>query len=362
MKDPITTPGKTYAVTSPNGCTVTTENGLTLAEIEAGKQGYFVAVSGKVLLSDEAAVLTQLFKSAPQQRLAILGVLGGNGGLPAGYKRVEYLESTSTQYIDSGKKPDENTGVEAVHWSSDAGYDHFYAGIGQKSKWFFPSILRSSAVGNTSYGYGWSNWNGKGRSTVMVKSTGRLNFYNNKRASLQNDTEATFDDVISAALPDFSSNILVFAANNNGVPSFFYHGKLYSLKISQGQNIARDFVPCLDSTGAPCMFDLVSRKPFYNEGTGDFLYPTESTTYALRRVLPDWGKLTENGLRRLYHAPASYQGELYDYALANGFKPIIETEQPEDGYWAPQWTETEDEIVLEWVETEPPMEELTETE
>lgn len=88
MIKPITTPGKTYAVTSPNGCTVTTEDGLTLAEIEAGKQGYFVAVSGKVLLSDEAAVLTQLFKLAPQQRLAILGVLGG--GDPAW--KLKYAE------------------------------------------------------------------------------------------------------------------------------------------------------------------------------------------------------------------------------------------------------------------------------
>lgn len=109
------------------------------------------------------------------------------------------------------------------------------------------------------------------------------------------------------------------------------------------------------------MFDLVSRKAFYNSGNGDFLYPTESpesTTYGLRRVLPDWGKLTENGLRRLYHAPANYQGELYDYALENGYKPIVEPEPPEEGYWAPHWTETEDEIVLEWVETEPPTDEL----
>jgi hypothetical protein len=103
------------------------------------------------------------------------------------------------------------------------------------------------------------------------------------------------------------------------------------------------------------MFDMVSRMPSYTRGTGDFTYPTESTTYALRRVLPDWGTLTEHGLRRLYHAPASYQGELYDYALEHGYKPIVEPEKPETGYWSPRWMETEEEIVLEWVETEPPM-------
>lgn len=118
--------------------------------------------------------------------------------------------------------------------------------------------------------------------------------------------------------------------------------------------IVYDLVPCLDAVGAPCMFDMVSCKPFYNSGTGDFLYPAESTTYSLRRVLPDWGKLTEHGLRRLYRVPKNYHGELYDYALENGCKPIVETEQPEEGYWVPHWRETANEIVLDWVKTELP--------
>ena len=144
--------------------------------------------------------------------------------------------------------------------------------------------------------------------------------------------------------------------------------KIYYFEATDGV-VHRKMLPCLDETGAPCMYDTVSKTPFYNSGTDDFLYPSESTTYALRRVLPDWGKLTERGLRRLYHAPANYKGEMYDYAIENGYKPIVEEPAPEDGYWSPRWTETEDEIVLEWVETEPPSDEfglpaedLTETE
>jgi hypothetical protein len=117
-----------------------------------------------------------------------------------------------------------------------------------------------------------------------------------------------------------------------------------------------DLLPCLDDTGAPCMYDRVSKTAFYNSGKGDFTYPTQSTTYSLRRrVLPDWGKLTEYGLRRLYHAPADYEGELIEYALEHDYKQIIETEMPEDGHWTPQWKETEEEIVLEWIETEEPI-------
>ena len=118
-------------------------------------------------------------------------------------------------------------------------------------------------------------------------------------------------------------------------------------------------IPCLDETGAPCLYDLISHKTFYNQGTGDFLYPSsEASTYSLRQQFPDWGKLTERGLRRLYHVPEGYTGDPYDYAIENGFKHIVETEKPSEGYWSPRWTETDDEIVLVWDEAEPPVEDI----
>ena len=368
MIEPITTPGKTYAVTSPNGCTVTTEDGITLAEIEAGKQGYFVAVSGKVQLSDDSAILTQLFKLAPQQRLALLGVLGGNSsGLPAGYKRVEYLETTGEQYIDTLVTLDDSVDVILNALILDGSY------LGNPEQAFRHG--REGSLGgnyqNTAAAitFPWSDLdvqylnlrfgpNSKnGGNSISYASKGyRHTFQNNKRGyfidgALQHEwPEATWSTpntfFYMAPGPDFYSNFAVRSA------------KWFSLVIKKANVEVLQFIPCLDETGAPCMFDLVSRKPFYNQGSGDFTYPTETATYALRRVLPDWGKLTERGLRRLYHAPASWKGELYDYALENGYKPIVETEQPEDGYWSPRWTETEDEIILEWVETEPPTDEF----
>lgn len=75
MKEGKTNSGKQYVVTTANGCTVTTEDGLKLAEIEAGKQGSFIAIDGKVLLSDDSARLTPVFNAAP-----IAAGTGGGGG------------------------------------------------------------------------------------------------------------------------------------------------------------------------------------------------------------------------------------------------------------------------------------------
>lgn len=63
--------GKSYAVTSPNDCTVTDGDGVQVCEVKAGTQGFFVAQTTEATLSDNNARLTLVFKGAP--------VLGGNG-------------------------------------------------------------------------------------------------------------------------------------------------------------------------------------------------------------------------------------------------------------------------------------------
>lgn len=133
------------------------------------------------------------------------------------------------------------------------------------------------------------------------------------------------------------------------------NGLLYSFKyIKEDGEVLLDIIPCLDKTGTPCMVNRVTRTPYYNLGTGDFLYPgkeEESATFSLRRPIT-YAQLTEHGVRRLYHVPKDYNGTKEEYAVEFGWKPLVETPAPEEGYWAPEWRETEDEIVLEWVETE----------
>lgn len=60
------TVGKTYAVTSASGCTVTLANGVQLT-LEAG-QDYFTPNTPDVVISDDDATLTLLFNHAPGRR------------------------------------------------------------------------------------------------------------------------------------------------------------------------------------------------------------------------------------------------------------------------------------------------------
>ena len=66
MKEVNTTPGKTYAVTSPNGCTVTQRVGDTtiVNDVPAGVQTLLIAQAGRFEVSDNAAVVTECGGSA----------------------------------------------------------------------------------------------------------------------------------------------------------------------------------------------------------------------------------------------------------------------------------------------------------
>lgn len=86
MKTRETTPGKTYSVHTMKGCTIIEPDGWSKT-IEA-PDGYFDAHFGSVVIEgDDEASIKELFKLAPQQRLALLGVLGG--GVPVWFKALE---------------------------------------------------------------------------------------------------------------------------------------------------------------------------------------------------------------------------------------------------------------------------------
>ena len=80
--------GKTYAVTSPNGCTVTDAQGNQVTTIEAGKQGFFTAQTPAVVVDDDSALVTRSFDVAPASQ-------GSGGGMPVVIDPVPVEGSTN---------------------------------------------------------------------------------------------------------------------------------------------------------------------------------------------------------------------------------------------------------------------------
>ena len=188
------------------------------------------------------------------------------------YCEVEYLESTGTQWIDTGYIPNNNTSVEMI--VSGVSANSFSVSSGT---WFMGA--RRGYLDNTfGFYYNPSNQN-------IYYSFGNNMPYTNYSSSLLYEkivkieidkTGLYINDgkVVTTTDTTFTTpvNLSLFGLNNNGTTISFTSYKLHSCKISENGVLVRDYIPVLDNNMKPCLYDKVSGKPFYNQRTGEFLY------------------------------------------------------------------------------------------
>ena len=98
--------------------------------------------------------------------------------------------------------------------------------------------------------------------------------------------EAYFNDdiivnnefVSTISSPSNSDSTPLYIGTYGGEPgksSFTAKAKFYYVRIYNGSNLVRDYVPVINSNNRPCMFDKVDKKCYYNDGTDEFLWGTK---------------------------------------------------------------------------------------
>ena len=257
--------------------------------------------------------------------------------LPKGYKKIEYLEGSGTQYINTDIKLSNESRV-ICEFSNVSNWDGMMFGARQG--------LGAHAFCATMSSY----WASFGNTYLQLGSgiyEGKLDANGEKWTML--DIVHTFEkESFETPVPS-----LLFAMQTPDAIDYRYlRGRISSFSISRAGIPQLNLVPCIDSLGNPCMFDTVTKETFRNEGSGQFIVPAETTTYSLRQPRATYAQLTKHGICRLYHVPEGYEGSEEDYAQEFGFKQLIENERPEEieeGYfWHPRWKETETEVILYW--------------
>ena len=188
--------------------------------------------------------------------------------LPKEYQEVEYLESTGTQYIDTGVIPQANSRTK-IKLEFTSSTQTQYAG-------FFGAQVDDS---NT-YGYTFSNVAGnaikfKGSKNYMGGPTFAINVSYEIDCSINtfniNGTNYTNTDTWSKTMDE---SIYIFTRNSAGVAmsSTFTTGRLYYFMQYEGDALIRDYIPCYrKSDNIPGLYDLVNNVFYTNAGTGTFL-------------------------------------------------------------------------------------------
>ena len=180
--------------------------------------------------------------------------------LPEGYTALEYIQSSGTQYIDTGRKLTQDSDItidfKLINNNKSVGIlgsresaaknnlamfrdgDLFVGDFSEYPKYRFKA--------NSSFN----------RTKIRMNKTGVL---------VNGVLNTSWSGVANFETP---TNGLIFDVGNNNWTGNKAVMQLYSYTDGNAQKL----VPCLDTEGVPCMFDLVSQKPFYNAGTGSFTW------------------------------------------------------------------------------------------
>ena len=180
--------------------------------------------------------------------------------LPSGYKRLEYIKSSGTQYIDTGFQPNQDTRVVM---------DVQYIGTGSTSQWFF------GCRGSRSTKYDFCVYNSK---TVFYDTYSSKNVtYNvsDARHLIDKNKNVTSIDgsivnTFSAATFSTGKNLYLLGLNNAGSLTRPAPAKLYSCQIYDNGTMIRDYIPCQTVAGDIGLWDDVNSVFYGNAGKRTF--------------------------------------------------------------------------------------------
>lgn len=183
------------------------------------------------------------------------------GGLPAGYTRLDYIQSSGTQYINTLFAPNQDTRVVADMQGVGSAGSYFAFGARESVASNSFCVMNLSGTWNVDY-KGYEN-----RSAFSgVTFTDRVLIDFNKNVCHANDKTLTF----TAATFQAPVPLFIFAANTNGTAGSLMPAKLYSCQIYDNGTLIRDFVPCKNANNVYGLYDLVNKGFYSNAGSGSF--------------------------------------------------------------------------------------------
>ena len=193
-------------------------------------------------------------------------------GTPLPYlRRVAYLESAGQQYIDTLV----DTGVDFVNDNIVEiaflpriinGTDNFF---GNGTSWQSGYTLGITKYINENYAQASNGFFASNNSVVII-----VGDWNTVVASNSGIKYNGIDLSYMYKSTPVSGTALLFGCRRNG--SYFrgytLKGGIRKAVIMTKGNLVRNFIPVLDLSGRPAMYDEVSGQFFYNQGTGEFTW------------------------------------------------------------------------------------------
>jgi hypothetical protein len=180
--------------------------------------------------------------------------------LPDGYTQLEYIQSSGSQYINTGFKPNQDTKISITVDFPLSGTAWLYGGrtsAGSNSLGFL-------CEGGNHYRFDYAS----SINELATKPTGKFTIDSDKNKCYING-----ELVFTATYTTFTSpvNMYIFNNNNNGSLSGGSSAKLYNCSIYDNGVLIRSFIPCKNASGTVGLYDSVNNQFYQNAGSGTFI-------------------------------------------------------------------------------------------
>lgn len=179
--------------------------------------------------------------------------------LPSGYRKLEYIQSSGTQYIDTGFKPNQNTRLIADVEILNVPHSQLLGARIASGNASFNILVSSKTAGRDDY-----------NETALNFAAGaaRWKIDKNKNVTTVNGTAVSHP----AGTFQTTCSIFINAVNTNGSPMSTTTGsaRWRSVQIYDNGRLVRDFIPCKTAAGVVGLWDDVNSVFYQNTGTGTF--------------------------------------------------------------------------------------------
>ena len=233
-------------------------------EFEAGMKGAYNATD----LNRVNAAMEYL-----DTRLKAMGYMGGyyqkvevphkqsGSVLPEGYTQVEYIQSSGTQYIDTGFKPNNNTRVL---------FKMELIGTFTSYKYMFGA--RSSTSSQDQYAIDFPDSStirsifSTGVKSLAISTPTLIVDQNKNVCTVNGESMTNANSVFQTGYSAF-----IFDKSTSGNSTIPVSAKLFYCQLYDNGTLIRDYIPCIDPSGEAGLYDIVNGAFYGNEGTGAFL-------------------------------------------------------------------------------------------
>lgn len=185
-------------------------------------------------------------------------------GVATKYTRLEYIESSGTQYINTGFNPNNNTRVVMDYQlTSTSGWKAVFGAWVVSNGSYIKSftLISSGTFLRANYGNNSTQF-----PTSVSLGSRKIADMNKSVCSLSTGESVT----VSSSSFTSSYPLYLSAANTSGSATEISSLKIYSCKIYDNGTLVRDYIPALRSDGIAGLYDAVNDSFVASSGSGNF--------------------------------------------------------------------------------------------